>query len=88
MSIFREDFLSWVKSRGASVKTQEPPTPSENVPEQKPDTVEELARKARAAGHTGPLVVGPARSSLKNSSKPDDSTYDPRLICKIRAQGD
>jgi hypothetical protein len=66
MSIFREDFLSRVKSRGASVKTQEePPTQSENVPEQKPDTqMEELARKARAAGHTGPLVVGPPRSSL------------------------
>jgi hypothetical protein len=47
MSIFREDFLSRVKSRGASVKTQEPPTQSEN------------------AGHTGPLVLGPSRLSLK-----------------------
>lgn len=72
MSIFREDLLSRIKSRGASVKTQEPPTQSENVPEQKPDTqMEELARKARAAGHTGPLVVGPLRSSLKHFWRDD-----------------
>jgi hypothetical protein len=61
-----KDFLSRVKSGGASVKTQEPPTQSENVPEQKPDTqMEELARASRAASHTGPLVLGPSRSSLK-----------------------
>ncbi len=75
MSIFREDFLSRVKSRGASVKTQEPPTP-ENVPEQKPDTqMEELVRKARAAGHTGPLVLGPSRSSLKQDSWRDNAKW-------------
>jgi hypothetical protein len=36
-----------------------------------PDTPEELVRKARAAGHTGPLVLGPARSSLKHSWRVD-----------------
>lgn len=37
------------------------------------DTVEELVRKARAAGHSGPLVVGPPRASLKQDSWRDDA---------------
>ena len=66
MSIFRKDFLSRVKSRETPAKPQEPATKAQNVPHRRPDTVEELARAARAAGHGGPLVVGPSRSSLNS----------------------
>jgi hypothetical protein len=75
MSIFEKDFLERVKSRGASAKAQESNLQSQNVSLQKragqPDSVEELARKARAAGRTGPLVLGPSRSSLKGSWRDD-----------------
>jgi hypothetical protein len=47
------------------------PAKAENVPHRRLEEVEELARVARAAGHTGPLVVGPARSSLKHSWRDD-----------------
>jgi len=71
MSVFGKDFLERVKSRGASVKAQESNAQSQNVSLRKragqPDSVEELVRKARAAGRAGPLVLGPSRSSLKGS---------------------
>jgi hypothetical protein len=71
MSIFEKDFLERVKSPKTPTQTQEAIKQSENVPEQRPDTVEELARKARAAGHTGPLVLGPSGSGLKGSWRDD-----------------
>jgi hypothetical protein len=40
-----------------------------------PATVEELVRQARAAGHTGPLVLGPPRSSLKQDSWRNDAKW-------------
>src|SRR5690349_4156933 len=67
MSIFREDFLNRVKSRGAPAKPKESATQLENGGAQTPDTLEELVKQAKAAGRTGPLVVGPPRSSLKSS---------------------
>ena len=36
-----------------------------------PEELEELVREARAAGHTGPLILGPSRSSLKHSWRDD-----------------
>jgi hypothetical protein len=71
MSIFEKDFLERVKSPKTPTQTQEAIKQSENVPEQRPDTMEELARKARAAGHTGPLVLGPSGSGLKGSWRDD-----------------
>jgi hypothetical protein len=70
MSIFEKDFLNRVKSRRVSAKAQEPAT-AENVPLVMPDMTEQLAREARAPRHGGPLVIGPARSSLKHSWRDD-----------------
>jgi hypothetical protein len=67
MPVFEKDFLERVKLRGASAKAQESIAQPENGPHQKragqPDSVEELARKARAAGRTGPQVLSPSRST-------------------------
>jgi hypothetical protein len=75
MSVFEKDFLERVKSREASAKAQECNAQSQNISLQKkagqPDSVEKLVKKARAAGHAGPLVVGPSRSSLKGSWRDD-----------------
>jgi hypothetical protein len=71
MSIFEKDFLDRVKSAKAPTKTREAVQQSENVPEQRRDTVKGLLRQARAVGRTRPRVVEPSRSSLKVSWRDD-----------------
>jgi hypothetical protein len=59
-AVFSQKFLNRIKRR-----TEE--GSRGDVSKQQSDTAGELVRQARAAGHGGPLVVGPARSSLKGS---------------------